>query len=203
VQRIFITLNGVDESFTMQNPVVETGDFSHSFEFATTNSADEQGVFGHIAAQFNFLRLRADGRFQIRTATGTALTFNTPASTNQDGALNTGTISRVSGVISLSVNGEDLGSMADSGTFTVSILFASANTTVPVSFFDGVGANVDLGNGNAWPINQATSNTEQSAGGGNLLTYVGSPDTELFTLNTSTTPDQWENDDKSRIIQIA
>lgn len=183
IQRIFIPLNGVDEYFTIQNPVVATGDFSYSFEFETTNSINRLGVFGHISAQFNFFRMRADSTFEMRTSTETTLVFNTPASILQDGKLNNGILSRTSGMLSLVVNSEDLGSIADSGTFTTSVLFVSANATELINFFDGITANVDLGGGNAWQLNRPLpATTEQSSSGTNLLTYVGAPTTELFTF---------------------
>jgi hypothetical protein len=185
----------------MQNPVVETGDFIHSFEFIY-DGIGIQTVLSDTAGSLERLYLAGTGvelTGQVFVSALTGLDVN---------KLHRGTLVRTGSSIELFINDAPKGTMSRSSPVVFNAIAGNHNLTD--RFFDGILANIDLGNGNAWKLDLATGNTEQAANGNNLLTYVGIPNSnrELFEFNAATDPDQWENISPSvqvlpAIIQVA
>ena len=199
--RYFALLDMVQNGrYPQQNPVVETGDFEFSFLFATT-STSIGWIFTGIGS--NFVRLQGTGELRLRINNGVTTSTVTTSAQYNDGTLHSGVAKLESGTLSITVDGvtNSVASSIFPTGMTIAEIGGSAGNT-----FDGYLADVDLGNGNSWTLGEdSTTTTEQAVNGNNLLTRVNvaQADVELFTLNTSTNPEQWENAGQTIIIPVA
>lgn len=214
-QRFFAALDPVQQGhYVMQNPIIETGDLSYKVDFLTSSGAAQKilQLYTDTPAQKMALQLEPGGFVK----------FSTDGNTPGQGAVNRADgvlhelrldVNVTTGAFTVFVDGnvEYTGTHDSpallSQSFDLDIGRRRDNTAAPSSeYFDGIIADVDLGNGNTWKLSKdGATTTEQSSGGANILTRVNvaAVDVELFTLNTSTTPDQWENPDKTVITPVA
>lgn len=191
-QRIFIDLDPVtQEHYTLQNPVVETGDFSHSFKFSV--SAYNSIILGRSGSGADFVYILPDGTIRVRIADSNG--NSTLTVTLND--LHSATLSRVGSLVTLVVDGVQFVSYTNSGSYTIDLI-----GNFSTIYFNGYVSNVDLGNGNDWKLERDPENAEQAVNGNNLLTYVniptGLPSRELFTLNQAGT--QWDGNNGTTLV---
>lgn len=123
-----------------------------------------------------------------------------------DGRLHTWRLQRIGTTVKLYVDEIELGSTTKSTTATID--FLGARDSVPdTRFWNGYLADIFLeeasGDNRFYPIEEPNGATVlvDTLGGQNGV-INNAPFSELFTKNTDTTPNQWENTDKSVIMPL-
>ncbi len=206
ISRYFADLDPVQQGYyTIGAPVVETGDFEWSFDIVIpATSTGRQIIASGLLGNNNSIVLDVFGS-SVRAFAyiGTSITTILERNFVRDGTLQHVSLGFTGTTITLSLNG---------GTLSTSTWLLDGNQDIALigtrlgTHFNGIIANVDLGNGNKWALDKdGATTTEQAVNGNNLLTRVNvsAGDVELFTLNTATNPDQWENFNQTVIIPVA
>lgn len=194
IKRVFVTADPTLQThFTLENPVIETGDFEISLDMYTASSSSLQTLIGTPTGSDSFFRLDNISISAVIKVKLGGVELPIPAATLTLNKLHNLRISRVGTTFTVHVDGTESGSETNAAWGADFEIGKIGTLGSNLQFFDGIIANVDLGNGNAWKINKPTGNIEPSAGGGNDLTYVNAPDSirELFTFNQSVTPNRW------------
>ena len=186
LSRYFVTLDPVlNSAYEMAQPITFAGDFEIEFEFSTTTTGTYGIIIGSTTSQSDFLALGSTGRVRVQfggsSLNGTILI--------NDGKLHKCKVARISGVISVFVDGVLDGSYSNAATSTFNTLGRWATNTY---YFNGIIANAKFTDQSGasdvvttFKLDQATANTESSVEGNNSVTYVNIPQSarDLYTLD--------------------
>jgi len=192
IQRYFIDLDPVLNSYYLLNThVTFAGDFEIEFEF--TYSLNTGAILGGGGAG-NELRFDPNNnRFRFIANGGFTNLVITSVNYNI-GTLYKCTLRRVTGLVSLEINGETP-TTSNAQPFLITHVGQNGAGSI---HFNGIIANPKLtdlvtpANNQTYALGQATGNTETSAEGGDTITYVNVPESnrELFEFDGVTT---WDN----------
>ena len=183
--RYFVTLDPVLNShYEVATPVTFTGDFEIEVEFSTVTTGTYGIIIGASTTSDNFLALSNTGGLRAQFG---ALPLNGTILIN-DGKLHKCKVARISGVVSIFVDGVLDGSYSNAATPT----FDRVGRWNASSFlFDGIIANVKFTDQSGasdvtttFNLDQETSNTESSIEENNSITYINIPQSgrELYIL---------------------
>ena len=210
--RYFTNFSAAATSYVQLPSVINTG----TGDFYTSVSISPTGnnfyIFGYslVSATTND-RLLINSSNQL---TGFGFTTNSLSNTAwiTDGKLHLVECYRVSGIVYFDVDGVNLASVSDASAFIFDRVFGKYGGATLVDTFDGYGINASCSVSGVeildMPlyeshISNLTANNLVNPSNNGTYVNITSADAELFTLNTSTSPSQWENSDKSIIIPVA
>lgn len=166
-------------------------------------------IFGNSANTNNSAWIDSNGRVVIRDNSGSTKVSDLPIS---EGVFHKISFIKQAGSISIRLDGNEIEPPSSFGSLVFNRLGARRSLSLS---FNGYIANFKMWDGIIRedlslivdsPIDEAdgVSVIKNKANPSNNLTRVNQPAsaTELYTLNKSTTPDQWENATKTKIIPI-
>ena len=212
VYRYFTTLAPASSKYYEIDNVILAGDFEVNALFTKT-AGGIQVLLASDTAGLDFIGwVNSDTILSVKLDGDATISYTTPDVA--DGKLHALSAIKISGQLEVFMDGVSLGSQASTGTLNVSRI--SSNNVTPSNFWDGVIADVKIWDGGdsstGTLVLDSPINENWTAGSTTLINKVGTngtainivqADAELFKLNTSTSPDQWENLDLTRIIPIA
>ena len=194
--RTFVTLDDVLNSYyTMGTSITLSGDFEMEVEVSTTTTSTYNIIAGNSSSGTTFLTLANTGVFRISIGSGTAL--NGTIAIN-DGKLHKCKVVRVSGVVSMFVDGVADGSYTNTNTAVFNTI---GRWNVNSYFFDGIIANFKFTDKSGasdvvttFNLDQATANTESSIESNNTVTYSNIPQSarDFYSLEDDT----WTSSDE-------
>lgn len=195
VSRYFSYLDPIQQGYyTFQNTLVFASGDTFEFDFLAPSSVVSGDQYitdgGADDATRAHIRLRSSGAYAF--SSGLTATVNGVTKVSGDLYPTDGALHKVICTFTTTKAIKYLGCRLSIENFYSGIL-SSAKSTISGAI-------------SSWRLDKdPLTTTEQSSGGGNILTRVNvaQADVELFTLNTATTPDQWENPDQSTILQVA
>jgi len=204
IQRYITRLSAAaDMYYTTDSQVSLPSDFVVRFSITAVSGGATKVILGQDSS--NFTCVLSSGA--VAVFMGGAQVCISPGDLVTDGYLHTIEIKRSGSNVDLSIDG----ALFSSGSSTAPYLFSYVGRTSGGFFYTGVIADIYAeSSGNpvvSFAIDAAGSVSviQNAVDPLNNMTRVNQPlsATELYTLNTATTPDQWGNADKTKIIPIA
>lgn len=205
-------LTSVNSHATFTNTITLSGDFEIEIQFSTTDVSGFPSLFSGVTdgdEAWGYIDISAE-KVVIRLG-GTSFTSSAPGTPN-DGKINTAVFKRVSGNVTVSLNGN----VGAAGFYLpdVSIVEIARRTTF--GYFNGFIANLKIWTGGDrntgislgfWSMDDAPTSSifRDASGNGNDLIKqnIASGQTELLDLYTDVSPNEWRNKDNTVIIPIA
>ena len=211
-QRYFTTLTAAGGMYySLAAPVTLTGDFEIEFDFYIKSSNPTSNGYRLLGFDGNdLIKIFDKGEFTVgNTVRLRSGGVNSDAEFDIEiGKFNKLLISRTGSSIYFKINNGV--SVLGSAQISTNVLINKIGQTASTEYLDGIISNLTIKQSgtltNSWALDSdGTTGAEIDSVGGNNATRVNmtAADTELFTLNTAATPDQWESTTSAKVIPIA